>query len=265
MKKMTFMALLAGLLLPVCATANAQGPFIGQPYQVPPGYEAYGAGTLIRYGGFNYVIQGNGTMLVAQQTGGTSGQRIGGASDAGSSYIYYDRQGTPRYSWDSTQSQPSPMQFPAEALAQGGYRIGAPDGANGDYVRYYDSQGRGLIYYRAQDVPATQPRFQSDVDRWRQRAAWGTAPASSTPYPTQTMPARPRGPSAPSWMKYYNQYQSFVSGVNQYYQQFPGYGGYSGYGGPGSSGGYSGGSSRSFSGSGASDPKRLVVTDPGPK
>jgi len=62
------MAMLAGLLLPLCGTARAQGPIAGQPYQVPAGYEAYGAGTLINYGGFNYVIRGDGTMLLAQQT-----------------------------------------------------------------------------------------------------------------------------------------------------------------------------------------------------
>jgi hypothetical protein len=43
------------------------GPSAGQPYQVPPGYESYGAGTLINYGGLDYVIQGDGTMLLAQQ------------------------------------------------------------------------------------------------------------------------------------------------------------------------------------------------------
>jgi len=66
------MAMLAGLLFSLCGTARAQGPIAGQPYQVPAGYEAYGAGTLISYGGFNYVIQGNGTMLLAQQTVDTS-------------------------------------------------------------------------------------------------------------------------------------------------------------------------------------------------
>jgi hypothetical protein len=72
MKKNTLMALLVGLLLPICGIARAQGPVAGQPYQVPAGYESYGAGTLISYGGFNYVIQGDGTMLLAQQTGDTS-------------------------------------------------------------------------------------------------------------------------------------------------------------------------------------------------
>ena len=45
------------------ATAHAQ--VAGQPYQVPAGYEQYGAGTLIAYGGSNYVISGDGTMLLA--------------------------------------------------------------------------------------------------------------------------------------------------------------------------------------------------------
>ncbi len=49
----------------LCTTTHAQVP--GQPYQVPAGYEGYSAGTLINYGGANYVIQGNGTMLLAAQ------------------------------------------------------------------------------------------------------------------------------------------------------------------------------------------------------
>jgi hypothetical protein len=72
MKRNTLTALLVGLLLPICGIARAQGPVAGQRYQIPAGYESYGAGTLINYGGFNYVIQGDGTMLLAQQTGDTS-------------------------------------------------------------------------------------------------------------------------------------------------------------------------------------------------
>jgi hypothetical protein len=53
------------LLLALGGVARAQEPFAGQPYQVPPGYEMYGAGTLISFGGFNYVVQGDGTMLLA--------------------------------------------------------------------------------------------------------------------------------------------------------------------------------------------------------
>jgi hypothetical protein len=52
------------LLLSFTAAAQAQAPIAGQPYQVPAGYEAYGAGTVITYAGYNYVIQGNGTMLL---------------------------------------------------------------------------------------------------------------------------------------------------------------------------------------------------------
>ena len=56
--------LLLGLLVVLaCGSARAQEPIAGQPYQVPPGYEMYGPGTLISYGGFNYVVQGDGTML----------------------------------------------------------------------------------------------------------------------------------------------------------------------------------------------------------
>ena len=62
----TFRMLLFGLLLlSFGGTARAQAPAAGQPYQVPSGYEAYGPGTLINYGGYSYVIQDNGTMLLA--------------------------------------------------------------------------------------------------------------------------------------------------------------------------------------------------------
>jgi hypothetical protein len=47
------------------AYARAQEPVAGQPYAIPQGYESYPAGTLITYGGYNYVAQGNGTMLLA--------------------------------------------------------------------------------------------------------------------------------------------------------------------------------------------------------
>jgi hypothetical protein len=52
------------LLMSFGGAARAQEPIAGQPYQVPPGYEMYGAGTLVSYGGFNYVVQGDGTMLL---------------------------------------------------------------------------------------------------------------------------------------------------------------------------------------------------------
>jgi hypothetical protein len=47
-------------------TTASTGPVAGQPYQVPTGYEGYGAGTLITYGAASYVIQGDGTMLLTQ-------------------------------------------------------------------------------------------------------------------------------------------------------------------------------------------------------
>jgi hypothetical protein len=47
------------------ATARAQEPIAGQPYAIPRGYESYPVGSLITYGGYNYVTQDNGTMLLA--------------------------------------------------------------------------------------------------------------------------------------------------------------------------------------------------------
>jgi hypothetical protein len=64
----------AGLICTGTMTAaHAQSPVAGQPYQVPPGFTGYTAGTLITYGGFNYVIQDNGTMLLAADSAGSSG------------------------------------------------------------------------------------------------------------------------------------------------------------------------------------------------
>jgi len=65
MKKLLPMFALAVLFLSACGSAMAQAPIAGQPYQVPPGYEGYGAGTLVAYGGYSYVIQGDGTMLLS--------------------------------------------------------------------------------------------------------------------------------------------------------------------------------------------------------
>jgi len=67
MRRLTFMAFFGLLSLATSGSAHAQGPCPGQPYQVPAGYEAYGPGAPINYGGYNYVIQRDGTMLVAAQ------------------------------------------------------------------------------------------------------------------------------------------------------------------------------------------------------
>lgn len=45
--------------------AKAQAPVAGVAYQVPSAYASVPPGTLIPYGGYNYVAQGNGTMLLA--------------------------------------------------------------------------------------------------------------------------------------------------------------------------------------------------------
>ena len=50
MMKLNLMAFATAVLLATCGTARAQAPVPGQPYQVPAGYEAYQAGTLISYG-----------------------------------------------------------------------------------------------------------------------------------------------------------------------------------------------------------------------
>ena len=44
--------------------ANAQAPVPGQAYQIPNGYQGYAAGTVIAYGGYNYVINPDATTMV---------------------------------------------------------------------------------------------------------------------------------------------------------------------------------------------------------
>lgn len=67
MKRYCLTGLLGLLLLGFSAPARAQAPVAGQPYQIPAEYSSYSAGALINYGGYNYVIQDNGTMLLAEQ------------------------------------------------------------------------------------------------------------------------------------------------------------------------------------------------------
>ena len=65
MKRFWMIGLLGILFLAMAGSANAQAPMAGQPYAIPAGYEGYSAGTPITYGRYNYVIQDNGTMLLA--------------------------------------------------------------------------------------------------------------------------------------------------------------------------------------------------------
>ena len=60
-------------MLPAADSADGSDdgePADDQAYQVPPGYESAGAGTVIDYGGSSYLIQGDGTMLLATQGDG---------------------------------------------------------------------------------------------------------------------------------------------------------------------------------------------------
>ena len=65
MRLLYLTALCAALFVAMPSAARAQAPIFGQPYQVPFEYSGYGAGTLINYGGFNYVVQGDATMLLS--------------------------------------------------------------------------------------------------------------------------------------------------------------------------------------------------------
>jgi hypothetical protein len=65
MKWHLLMAIFGVSLLSFCGRAYAQAPVPGQPYQIPDGYTGTPTGSLISYGGYNYVIQDNSTMLLA--------------------------------------------------------------------------------------------------------------------------------------------------------------------------------------------------------
>jgi len=67
MRRPTLTTFCVASLLAWCGTVRVQAPVAGQPYQVPGAYAAYAAGTAITYGGYRYVIQGDGTMLLASQ------------------------------------------------------------------------------------------------------------------------------------------------------------------------------------------------------
>ena len=55
------------ILLILTSVTSARAQVAGQPYLIPAGFEGYAAGTLITYGGYNYVTQPDGTMLLAAQ------------------------------------------------------------------------------------------------------------------------------------------------------------------------------------------------------
>ena len=86
------------VLIAMPGAARAQAPVLGQPYQVPFEFSGYGAGTLINYGGYNYVIQGDGTMLPSQASG----------------FMYSSQYGPPAATYDFVQQ---PVYNP-----RGGYR-----------------------------------------------------------------------------------------------------------------------------------------------
>lgn len=57
---------LSTLLAVVVFAGNSGAQVVGQPYLIPSGYERYTPGTIITYGGHNYVIQTNRTMVLSQ-------------------------------------------------------------------------------------------------------------------------------------------------------------------------------------------------------
>jgi hypothetical protein len=77
MRMLCLTVLCGAMFIAMPSAARAQAPLLGQPYQVPFEFSGYGAGTLINYGGYNYVIQGDGTMLPSQDSGFTYSSQYG--------------------------------------------------------------------------------------------------------------------------------------------------------------------------------------------
>ena len=60
---------LMGLALSPHALNAQTGPIPGVAYGMPRGTESYAAGTLVSYGGYEYIAQGDGTMMLAASRG----------------------------------------------------------------------------------------------------------------------------------------------------------------------------------------------------
>jgi hypothetical protein len=159
------------------ARAQTAAPVAGQPYQIPAGYTGYGAGTLISYGGFNYVIQDNGTMLLAADSATDSSSADQPVADqpyqipaeftacgagtqisyGGFSYVVQDN-GTMLLAVDTTTDSSSadqpvadqPYQIPADFA-------GADAGSVISYGGYnYVSQGDGtMLYQQSTDISSS--------------------------------------------------------------------------------------------------------------
>jgi hypothetical protein len=65
MKKSLSALAVAVVILGASGTAKAQAPVYGQPYQVPACHQGACVGTPVSFGGYNYVINGGGTMLLS--------------------------------------------------------------------------------------------------------------------------------------------------------------------------------------------------------
>ena len=96
MKRSLCLSMFGAAVLSAGGPAKAQAPVFGQPYQVPAGYASYAAGTLVNYGGYNYVTAGNGTMVLSNQSVQYNGpqSQFSTATQGGTTYAgYSDAQG----------------------------------------------------------------------------------------------------------------------------------------------------------------------------
>jgi hypothetical protein len=71
MRRLCLTATLGLLCLAASGSARAYqvfvGPIPGQSYQVPAEYAGYAPGSVINYGGYSYILGGDGTMTYYQQ------------------------------------------------------------------------------------------------------------------------------------------------------------------------------------------------------
>lgn len=101
-------------------SAKAQGPSPGVAYRMPAGTQNYAAGTLVPFGGYDYVAQGDGTMrLAAGQPRASEPRTVVATQVVPRTRVYVPTTtyvGSVSPAWGI-----SPMGFPAVSYSNWGY------------------------------------------------------------------------------------------------------------------------------------------------
>jgi hypothetical protein len=124
------------------AQSNVQS---NQPYQVPAGFEGSPAGSVIDYGGNNYVIQGDGTMLAVSAGGSGTADNSGGDTTADNSGNYVPEYSSPDSSGyaDNSSGYVDNTAYQIPSGYESSYAAGTPISYGGyDYI----AQGNGTMF-----------------------------------------------------------------------------------------------------------------------